>query len=179
MYWIADCQVIWWYLTQSMHLCPEHVSPIHSLSPWPSLTLWGQDKLDNILQTTFSNAFSWMKKIKISLKFVLKGFHWKYSSIGSDKGLASTKRQAIIWTNDGIVYWPIYASLCRNGTKKRGLKPSISFQFPFKIPPFDCTLPSHYITVQLYIISRYHTHDCSDKVRTDIRVLFWKCMWAL
>ena len=36
--------------------------------------------------------------IKISLKFVPKGpINW-YSSIGSDNGLAPTRRQAIIWT---------------------------------------------------------------------------------
>ena len=29
------------------------------------------------------------------------GFSWQYSSIGSDNGLAPTRRQAIIWTNGG------------------------------------------------------------------------------
>ena len=29
------------------------------------------------------------------------GSNEQYSSIGSDNGLAPTKRQAIIWTNDG------------------------------------------------------------------------------
>ena len=41
------------------------------------LTHWGRDKMDAIWQTTLPNAFSWMKKmwisIKISLKFVPKG----------------------------------------------------------------------------------------------------------
>ena len=67
----------WWCLTQSMHLCPEHVSLIHSLSPWPNLTHWGRDKMDDIFQMTFSNEFSQMKMyefwFKISLKFVLEG----------------------------------------------------------------------------------------------------------
>ena len=36
--------------------------------------------------------------INISLKFAPKD---QYSSIGSDNGLAPTRRQAIIWTNDG------------------------------------------------------------------------------
>ena len=35
--------------------------------------------------------------ITISPKFVPKG---QYSSIGSDNGLAPTRREAIIWTND-------------------------------------------------------------------------------
>ena len=38
--------------------------------------------------------------IKISLKFVPKG-PINNSSIGSDNGLAPSRRQAIIWTNDG------------------------------------------------------------------------------
>ena len=28
------------------------------------------------------------------------GFNWQYGSIGSDNGLAVTRQQAIIWTND-------------------------------------------------------------------------------
>ena len=36
--------------------------------------------------------------IQISLKFVPTD---QYSSIGSDNGLAPSRRQAIIWTNDG------------------------------------------------------------------------------
>ena len=40
----------------------------------------------------------------------------QYSSIGSDNGLASTRWQAIIWTNAGILLlnWRIYASLSLN-----------------------------------------------------------------
>ena len=44
--------------------------------------------MDAILQTTFSNAFSWMKMYEFRLKF-----------IGLDNDLAPTRRQAIIWTN--------------------------------------------------------------------------------
>ena len=35
------------------------------------LTHWGRDKMDAISQTTFSNAFSWMKMFQYRLKF-----HW-------------------------------------------------------------------------------------------------------
>ena len=35
------------------------------------LTHWGRDKMDAISQTTFSNAFSWMKVFESRLKF-----HW-------------------------------------------------------------------------------------------------------
>ena len=36
-----------------------------------SLTHWGRDKMAAIFQTTFSNAFSWMKIFKFRLRF-----HW-------------------------------------------------------------------------------------------------------
>ena len=36
-----------------------------------ALTHWGRDKIDAILQTTFSNAISWMKIFEFRLKF-----HW-------------------------------------------------------------------------------------------------------
>ena len=34
-------------------------------------------------------------------------FNWQCVVIGSDNGLAPNRRQAIIWTNDGLVYWRI------------------------------------------------------------------------
>ena len=34
-----------------------------------------------------------------------------FNAMGSDKGLAPNMRQAVIWTNDGLVNWRIYASL--------------------------------------------------------------------
>ena len=37
----------------------------------PRLTHWGRDKIATIFQTTFSEAFSWMKMYKLRLKF-----HW-------------------------------------------------------------------------------------------------------
>ena len=40
--------------------------------------------------------------------------NWQYGGIGSDNGLVLIRRQAIIWTDDGIIYWPIYASLGLN-----------------------------------------------------------------
>ena len=38
---------------------------------WLTLTHWGRDKMDAISQTTFSNAFSWMKMYWFRLRF-----HW-------------------------------------------------------------------------------------------------------
>ena len=129
------------------------------------LTHRGRDKMAAVPQTTFSNAFSWMKMFKFRLKFhwslfarvqltisrvilytaghlhtavphclhsrapivhtavprennehgcvylrcravcklpgCVEGHPWIFQ-IGSDNGLAPNRRQAIIWTNDGI-----------------------------------------------------------------------------
>ena len=46
----------------------------------------------------------------MSLRFVPKGPVDNFFSIGSGNGLAQNKWQAIIWTNDGLFYWHIYAS---------------------------------------------------------------------
>ena len=69
-----------------------------------NLTHWGRYKMAAISQTTHSNAFSWMEMLLFLFKF-----HWSLflrvqltiSIIGSENGLAPTRRQAIIWTNDG------------------------------------------------------------------------------
>ena len=60
--------------------------------------------MDAISQTTFSNAFSWMKIFEFRLNVTevcSQGSNLQYSSNGSDNGLAPSRRQAIIWTNDG------------------------------------------------------------------------------
>ena len=53
-------------------------------------------------------------------------WHWKffsqdpinkYSNTGSGNGLAPDRREAIIWTNDNLVYWRTYASLSRDELK--------------------------------------------------------------
>ena len=71
-----------------------------------------------ILQTIFSDAYLWMKSFVFWLKFHRSLFlrvqltHWgrmihicvsKTTIIGSDNGLSPDRRQAIIWTNAGIL----------------------------------------------------------------------------
>ena len=57
--------------------------------------------MDNISQTTFSNVFASIKMFEFRLNS-----HWKLvhsgliNMIDLDNGLAPTRRQAIIWTND-------------------------------------------------------------------------------
>ena len=47
-----------------------------------------------------------------------QGSNQQYSSIGSDNGLVPTRWQAIIWTNDGLVYRRICASVCLNELRR-------------------------------------------------------------
>ena len=54
---------------------------------------------DDIFKCIFLNENEWIS-IKLSLKFVP---NWQYSITGSDNGLGSSRRQAIIWTNDGCI----------------------------------------------------------------------------
>ena len=101
---VIRCHVILW---QDVLLDIEEVQGY--------LTYWGQDKMANIFQMTFSNTFSWMNTFELLLRF-----HWIlflrveltiFQHCGSDDGLALTRWQAIIWTNDGLIYWRICASL--------------------------------------------------------------------
>ena len=58
-----------------------------------------------IFQMTFSIVFYWMEMYELRLKFhrrLILGVQLKFSGIGSDNGLVSTRWQAIIWSNDGL-----------------------------------------------------------------------------
>ena len=52
------------------------------------------------------------------------GSNWQCAIIGSDNGLALKRHQAIIWTNNGLVYWHLKVSLCLN---------ELTFRDPCKI----------------------------------------------
>ena len=98
-----------------------HQGPVNSTHKWPvtwkcfhlmtsstefhnELTHWGWDKMAAIFQTTFSNAFSWMKIYKFRLRFHLSLFPRVQLTIFRhcfSGGLAPSRRQAIIWSNDG------------------------------------------------------------------------------
>ena len=79
-----------------------------------ALTHWGWDKMANIFQTTFSNAFSWMKTYEFLLKFhwslflrvqLTKFQQWFRKWLGADQATSHYMDQ---WW---LVYWRIYAPL--------------------------------------------------------------------
>ena len=74
---------------------------------------WGRDKMANISQTTFWNAFSWMKMCKFRLRFYWSLFlrvqlticlHWFSQWVGAIQVTSHYLNQ--LW----LVYWCIYAS---------------------------------------------------------------------
>ena len=78
-----------------------------------SLTHWGRDKMAAIFQTTFSNAFSWVKMFKFRLRFHLSLFprvqltifqHWFRWWLGTGQATSHYLKQ---WW---LVFWRIYAS---------------------------------------------------------------------
>ena len=52
----------------------------------------------------------WMKTCHV-IEICSPRSNWQQAIIVSDNGLSMNRRQAIIWTIDGITYWCIYASL--------------------------------------------------------------------
>ena len=94
---------------------------LYSQIPWfyyPAmrfgLSHWGWDKMAPIFQTTFSNAFSWMKmyefRFKVLLKFVPKFEltifqHWFRQWLGTVQATNLSEPMIV------IVYWCMYVSL--------------------------------------------------------------------
>ena len=84
---------------------------------WQHKFFWGRHKMAAIFQTTFSNAFSWVKIYEFRLRFHLSLFprvhlticqHWFWYWFGADQATSHYLNQ---WW---LVYWRIYASLCIN-----------------------------------------------------------------
>ena len=60
-------------------MSPWQLLPLNEIYGYPTFkvpwTHWGWDKMNTILQTTFSNAFLWLNIIEFSLNFVPKGLN--------------------------------------------------------------------------------------------------------
>ena len=81
-------------------------------------------------------------------------FNKQQISIGSDNGLVPNRRQAIIWTNDCLVYWRIYASL--------GLNDICSIDDMQNDPWYHVFVNSFVLIAALLFISFFHWRclDC-------------------
>ena len=79
-----------------------------------SLLYWGLNKIAASVEDKRFECILW-KCMDFSYDFTEVcswGSNQRYSRI--DSGSVPTRRQAIIWTNDGLAYWHIYASLGLN-----------------------------------------------------------------
>ena len=107
--WIGNkpaCGQILTYVITHMHITPIN-----------ELTHWDWDKIAVIFQTTFSNAFSWMKIYEFHLSFHWSLFlrfqlmifqHWFRQWLGAEQATSHYLNQ---WW---LVYWRIWASLGLN-----------------------------------------------------------------
>ena len=85
-----------------------------------ALTHWGRARWPPLWQTKVH--FLELKLLNFKQNFTeiySLGSNWQYGSIGSDNGLAPNRRQAIIWSNVGMVHWRIYVSLSLNELRSR------------------------------------------------------------
>ena len=110
-----------------------------------SLTHWGWDKMAAIFQTTFSNAFSWMKMyeffIEISLKFVPQG------PINNIPALV----QIMAWRRPGIsvLYEPsvmikhVSVILVLDWEKTGTYSPHRKLSISWWMMTWQCQVPSH------------------------------------
>ena len=88
------------YLTYVKSLLVITVAPIIKRQP---LTHWGRGKMAAVSQTTLSNTFLERKCYNFNqnvTEICSYLSYEQYFSIGSDNGLAPTRRQAIMWTNE-------------------------------------------------------------------------------
>ena len=104
------CKIEWGYSSSWMHICYRHLLLVSS-------THWRRDKMAAIFQTTFSDAFSWMKIYTFWLWFDWNLFprdqltvflHWFRKWLGAVQATSHYLNQ---WWLD---YWRIYASLGLN-----------------------------------------------------------------
>ena len=79
---------------------------------WQFLTPWGRYKMVDSLQKTFSNSFPSMKIAAFWICSQVS--NWQLVSTDSDDGLVLNRRQASIWTKNGLACWHIYVSLGLN-----------------------------------------------------------------
>ena len=152
----------WCWLSYSLRIIPDHCDGFTHLL---------RDKMAVISQTTFSNAFSCMKKFEFWLKF-----HWslflrvqltitKHWFKWWHDGLVLNRWQAIIWTNADLLLWRLYVGLggdelMQKIRNSRGLAMELCH---FCIKPLINALELHLQSYQLYPVSNksypiyYHT----------------------
>ena len=110
--YVINVYIIQWHFIQNSKLVTFKILYfiIPSAKYWPfcsglnALTHWAKTKWSSFSRQHFQMHFLEWKCINFNQDFTEVCFQWSNwpcSSIGSDNGLAETRRQAISWTNDG------------------------------------------------------------------------------
>ena len=136
-----------------------------------SLTHWGRDKIDAILQTTFSNAISWMKMLESRLKLHWSLFlsvqltifqHWFRYCLGADQATSYYLKQ---WWS---IYWRIYmyALTIRHESEGWGFKSSSGRDI------FLSWIPRHIVNnIHLWVKNEFCC-PCKQKSNSTMRIMF-------
>ena len=116
---------------------------------------------------TFSNTFSWMKIVEFRLNChccLFQWSSWQYAIIDLDTDLAPSRRQVMILTSDGLLYWRINASLGLNE-----LNPIVNRNRLF-VGNISFFWRSNWRLVNSYSIKNNKKH-CLDYYRDVIKVM--------
>ena len=130
----AENVFIWWrHHGHSMHIFVDIIlKPIFRFKPrsllWLThlspgdtdviVTHWGRNKMAAIFQTTFSNAFSWMKMYTFRFRFHWSMFPWVQLTIFQHwfrSWLGAVQARSHYMNQWWLFYWRIYASLGLDG----------------------------------------------------------------
>ena len=114
-------------------------------------------------------------------------FNWLEVRIGWDNGLAPSRRQAIIWTNDALVYRHIYVSLGLNELIWPKLNISDVAHSSYYIPPKTYKTENENCFQFVSFISVYNTSFClcsfegKPLIQTSLHIYIYMytCIWLM
>ena len=151
-----QCDMHIWYTLCVTYDC---ITSYRQATYYNDLTHRGGDKMAAILQTTFSNAFSWMKRYELRLKFHWRFFlrvqltilqHWFRKWLGALQARSHDLNQ---WW---LVHRRIYASL--------GLNELIKEHIGFSNHWHPICLPNHVFRRRSNKTSKFHVTGLCDGI---------------
>ena len=81
----------------------------------------------------YFRELKYLNSNEIFTSIYFQGFNWQYASVGSGNVLAPKRWQAIIWTNDDLLYC-IYAYMCRSTPLNQHSTVYVKICIPFSRP---------------------------------------------
>ena len=112
------------------------------------------------------------------------GSYWQHGNIGSDDGLVPNRRQAIIWTHDGLGYRRIYASLSLHELiiSQRNLWMPLLIHDVISVKPYDFlsnTKNRRLVnSTHMYILLRTSLYTTFHSLLNTDRTLWCLLWWA-